>query len=93
MYVVEFTGRVLRSAPVGQEQKDILVEGLRAPTAIAFGPDGNLYVSVYGQGSANGEGEILRGPAGAPERRRRACAAGCAPPPGRAGLLVFAALL
>jgi hypothetical protein len=60
MYVVEFTGRVLRSAPVGQEQKDILVEGLRAATAITFGPDGNLYVSVFGQGATNGEGEIVR---------------------------------
>jgi 4-amino-4-deoxy-L-arabinose transferase-like glycosyltransferase len=60
MYVVEFTGRVLRAEPVGQDQKDILVEGLRAATAIAYGPDGNLYVSVYGQGAAEGQGEIVR---------------------------------
>ena len=60
MYVVEFTGRVLRAAPVGEEQRDILAEGLRAPTAITFGPDGNLYVSTHGQGSAQGEGEIIR---------------------------------
>ena len=60
MYVVEFTGRVLRAAPVGEEQRDVLAEGLRAPTAIAFGPDGNLYVSVHGQSAGQGEGQILR---------------------------------
>jgi len=60
MYVVEFTGRVLRAEPVGQEQRDILVEGLRAATAIAYGPDDNLYVSVYGQGAAEGQGEVVR---------------------------------
>ena len=33
---------------------------LGAATAIAYGPDDNLYVSVYGQGAAEGQGEVVR---------------------------------
>jgi hypothetical protein len=90
--VVEFTGRVLRAAPVGEQQKDVLVEGLRAPTAITFGPDGNLYVSVYGQNGGQGEGQIVRlRLAPPPPERERARLANAAA--WGTGLLVFAALL
>ena len=92
MYVVEFPGRVLRAAPVGEQQKDILVEGLRAPTAITFGPDGNLYVSVYGQGSAQGQGEIVRIQLAPPPPEREQARLANAAAWG-AGLLVFAGLL
>jgi sugar lactone lactonase YvrE len=92
MYVVEFPGRVLRAAPVGEQQKDILVEGLRAPTAITFGPDGNLYVSVYGQGSAQGQGEIVRVQLAPPPPEREQARLANAAAWG-AGLLVFAGLL
>ena len=60
MYVLEYTGRLLRAAPVGEEQKDVLIEGLNKPTAMAFDPDGNLYVSVNGHAAARGEGQIVR---------------------------------
>ena len=50
----------MRAAPVGQEHKDILAENLRQPTAMTFGPDGNLYVSVFGHQSNRGEGQVLR---------------------------------
>ncbi len=60
MYVLEYGGRVLRAAPVGQEQRDVLADGLREPTGMAFGPDGNLYVSVFGHKAGGGEGQIVR---------------------------------
>jgi 4-amino-4-deoxy-L-arabinose transferase-like glycosyltransferase len=60
LHVLEYGGRVLRAAPVGEEQRDVLAEGLRVPTAMAFGPDGNLYVSVHGHEANNGEGQIVR---------------------------------
>ncbi|MFN8522167.1 MAG: ScyD/ScyE family protein [Chloroflexota bacterium] len=60
MYVLEYGGRVLRAAPVGQEQRDVLAEGIREATAIVYGPDGNLYVSAMGHRGGGGEGRILR---------------------------------
>jgi hypothetical protein len=60
LYVLEYyQGRLLRSAPVGRDQKDILVTGLHEPTALIAGPDGNLYIAVDG-GKTSPEGEILR---------------------------------
>ncbi|MDP8924812.1 MAG: ScyD/ScyE family protein [Chloroflexota bacterium] len=60
LYVLEHTGRLLRTASAGQEQTDVLIEGLNEPTAMAFAPDGNLHVAVNGRTAAHGEGMILR---------------------------------
>ncbi len=37
-----------------------VVKGLTFPTAMTFGPDGDLYVSNFGFGFPPGQGEILR---------------------------------
>ncbi len=60
MYVLEYTGRLLRAAPVGEEQKDVLIEGLNKPTAMAFDAAGNLFVAVNGHAASHGEGQIIR---------------------------------
>ncbi len=41
-------------------RKDTIVTGLDLPTAMTFGPDGDLYVSNKGFGFPAGSGEILR---------------------------------
>lgn len=52
------TGTILRVSRNGS--LETIVSGLNLPTAMAFGPDGNLYVSVNGYGSSDGSGEIVR---------------------------------
>jgi hypothetical protein len=37
-----------------------IATGLSSPTAMTFGPDGNLYVSNLGFGSPLGAGQILK---------------------------------
>ena len=78
LYVLEYGGRLLRAAPVGEDQRDVVAEGLREPTAMAFGPDGNLYISANGHKAGGGEGQILR------------LRLAPAPQPGPARLLAFA---
>jgi sugar lactone lactonase YvrE len=52
------SGRVVHvEAGGGQE---VIVEGLFQPTALRFGPDGNLYVTNNGWASPPGSGQILR---------------------------------
>jgi hypothetical protein len=38
----------------------VIASGLNFPTAITFGPDGNLYVSVNGFGGPPGTGQIIK---------------------------------
>ena len=44
--------------------REVIASGLNLPTAMTFGPDGALYVSVWGFGPPpslpNGPGEVLR---------------------------------
>lgn len=69
MYVLENTvgapfptpglGRIVRVDPGGQ--KTTIVSGLNLPTGMTMGPDGKLYVSVWGFGPvANGGGQVLQ---------------------------------
>jgi plastocyanin len=53
-----FGGKVLRVRPDGSHQT--LVTNLIFPTAMAFGPDGALYVTNFGNESNDGQGQILR---------------------------------
>ncbi len=55
--VVPGTGRVVRVTSSGLET---IASGLTFPTAMAFGPDGKLYVSNFGYGLPPGKGEIVR---------------------------------
>jgi glucose/arabinose dehydrogenase len=58
-----YSGRVVRTAPVGEGPHQVLATGLHGPTAMAFGPDGNLYISDGGSavgGNRNRDGQILR---------------------------------
>jgi hypothetical protein len=53
------TGDIIRIDPSGERRT--LVTGLNLPTALAWGPDDNLYVSNWGFGPpAIGGGEILK---------------------------------
>jgi hypothetical protein len=53
------TGRIVRISPSGDV--DVIATGLFLPTAITFGPDGNLYVSNVGFGPPPvGLGEVLK---------------------------------
>lgn len=58
-FLVPGTGRVIRLTDAGDE---IVASGLTFPTALAFGPDGKLYISHigYGQGPTGGQGQILK---------------------------------
>jgi hypothetical protein len=51
-------GRVVRIDPDGAQTT--VVDGLTTPSAMAFGPDGALYISNFGFGAPAGAGEILR---------------------------------
>jgi hypothetical protein len=53
-----FSGRVVRVARDGS--LDVIVSGLMLPTGMTFGPDGALYVSVFGFGGPPGAGAIVR---------------------------------
>jgi len=52
------TGQVVRVEPDGH--LTTVISGLTFPTAMAFGPDGNLYVSTFGFGFPPGAGQIER---------------------------------
>lgn len=68
MYVLElspaagfptpFIGDVRRFEPSGKSE--VIAAGLAFPTAMTFGPDGNLYVSNYGFGFPAGAGQVVR---------------------------------
>ena len=53
------TGKVVRLEPSGAV-KDVIT-GLTLPTAMTFGPDGNLYLSDFGA-APSGAGEIIQIP-------------------------------
>ncbi len=50
------TGDIIRIDPSGS--KITIASGLNFPTAMTFGPDNKLYVSIWGFGGAPGMGEI-----------------------------------
>jgi sugar lactone lactonase YvrE len=52
------TGAVLRVTSSGSLQT--IASGLTFPTAMTFGPDGNLYVSTFGFGFGPGAGQVVR---------------------------------
>jgi sugar lactone lactonase YvrE len=68
MYVLENTvgamgptpgaGRIVRVDPSGRAS--VIAAGLSLPTAMTFGPDGNLYVSAWGFGAQPGDGQIVK---------------------------------
>jgi hypothetical protein len=68
MYVLEMTtnspfpkpgtGDIVRVSPSGANK--VIVSGLNFPTAMTFGPDNKLYVSVWGFGMPPGGGQILQ---------------------------------
>jgi len=47
-------GRITRIQPSGK--REIIADGLMFPTAMTLGPDGNLYVSIFGLG---GPGQVV----------------------------------
>ena len=54
-------GRVLRMPRSGNLAKaEVVASGFFFPTAMTFGPDGNLYVSNFGYGFPAGAGEVDR---------------------------------
>jgi hypothetical protein len=52
------TGKILRVD--GKNKYTEIASGLTLPTAMTFGPDGNLYVSANGFGFPPGQGQILK---------------------------------
>jgi sugar lactone lactonase YvrE len=52
------TGAILRLTASGT--LETIASGLTFPTAMTFGPDGNLYVSTFGFGFGPGAGQIVR---------------------------------
>ncbi len=52
------TGDIVRVDHWGNRQ--VIISGLNLPTGMAFGPDGKLYVSVWGFGMPPGGGQILQ---------------------------------
>nr|BBH92872.1 hypothetical protein KTA_10710 [Thermogemmatispora argillosa] len=52
------TGVIVRVSERGRQV--LIASGLSFPTAMTFGPDGDLYVSNKGYGYGPGQGEILR---------------------------------
>ncbi len=50
------TGDIIRIDPSGERMT--IASGLNFPTAMTFGPDNKLYVSIWGFGGVQGQGEI-----------------------------------
>jgi hypothetical protein len=57
-FVIPGSGKIVKQT--GPSASAEVATGLSAPTALAFGPDGALYVSGPGIGAYHGEGVILR---------------------------------
>lgn len=59
-FMVPGSGKVLRLTDKGTFET--IASGLTFPTAMTFGPDGNLYISNvgFGQGPAAGKGQIVK---------------------------------
>jgi hypothetical protein len=51
------TGEIIK---IRDGHRTIVATGLNFPTAMTFGPDGNLYVSVNGFGGPPGAGQIVK---------------------------------
>jgi hypothetical protein len=51
------TGEIIK---IKDGHRTVIATGLNFPTAMTFGPDGNLYVSVNGFGGPPGAGQILK---------------------------------
>jgi hypothetical protein len=51
------TGQIVK---ISGGHRTVIASGLNFPTAITFGPDGNLYVSVNGFGGPPGTGQIIK---------------------------------
>lgn len=51
------TGEIIK---IKDGHRTLIATGLNFPTAMTFGPDGNLYVSVNGFGGPPGAGQILK---------------------------------
>ena len=51
------TGEVVR---IKGGHRTLIASGLNFPTGMAYGPDGNLYVSVNGFGAPPGAGQVVR---------------------------------
>jgi sugar lactone lactonase YvrE len=52
------SGMIVRFDKSGAEET--IATGLSFPTAMTFGPDGNLYVSNFGFGAPDGAGQIVK---------------------------------
>ncbi len=67
-YAAEFSAEKLQYIPFGGEVRRVnddgstspVVTNLVFPTALAFGPDGALYVTNYGNEGNEGQGQVLR---------------------------------
>jgi glucose/arabinose dehydrogenase len=57
-FFVPGSGRVVRLTDAGE--LEVVATGLVFPTGIAFGPDGNLYVSNFGFGFPPGAGQVVK---------------------------------
>lgn len=53
-----FTGKVVRLGASGEVET--IADGLMLPTAMTFGPSGDLFVSTFGFGAPAGAGQIVR---------------------------------
>ena len=53
------TGKIVR-IDINTGTAEVVASHLDLPTAMTFGPDGKLYVSNWGFGTGNGEGQILQ---------------------------------
>jgi len=57
-YPTPGAGKVVRIDPDGST--DVIATGFSHPSALAYGPDGNLYILNWGFGGVEGSGEILK---------------------------------